>query len=123
MNEEAGAVSPVRLVVNLHSVPGAAAEYGQAWKSHGAEVAREAGCLQYELFQSISHPDHLAMLELWADRAAFESHWQQEMLRPQVRPELIGAPRTRTEGRDSVEIYWEQAEHRYSASAGLWVPR
>lgn len=116
-------MSAVRLVINLHSTPGGAEGYCLAWQPHRDEVLKEPGCLQYELFRSVSDPDNLAMLELWADRGSFDEHWEKELARQPVRPDLIGRADTRRAGRDGVEIYWEQAEHRYSASAGLWVPR
>jgi quinol monooxygenase YgiN len=116
-------MSAVRLVINLHTVPGAAEEYCAAWLAHGDEVRAEQGCLQYELFRSASDPDNLVMVELWADRAAFDAHWTAELARPPVRPDLIGRPDTRRYGRDGVEIYWEHAEQRWSGSAGQWVRR
>ncbi|GAB2459100.1 putative quinol monooxygenase [Jatrophihabitans fulvus] len=116
-------MAAVRLVVNLHTHPGKAEEYAQAWQAHADEVEEEPGCLQYELFRSARHPDNLAMLELWADRDAFDAHWALELTRPMVRPELIASAEGRELGRDGLEIYWEQSEQRWSSRRGEWVAR
>ena len=35
-----------------------------------AEVMKEPGCEQFEVFQSVVNPDKLALLERWKDQAA-----------------------------------------------------
>jgi quinol monooxygenase YgiN len=116
-------MSEVRLVINMHARPGMAAAYAAAWAPHQDEVRGEDGCLQYELFRSIVHPDHLALLELWHSRAAFDEHWEVERRRAPAGTEYLAHPRTREIGRDSLEIYWEKQEHRYDEERGLWTPR
>jgi quinol monooxygenase YgiN len=116
-------MSEVRLVINMHTSPGMAAAYAAAWAPHHDEVRREDGCLQYELFRSTVYPDHLALLELWRSRAAFDEHWGLERLRTAVGTEYLAHPRTREIGRDSLEIYWEKQEHRFDQELGLWTPR
>lgn len=65
---------PVRLVVTINAAPGKGGELAQAFRQRCAEVAQEPGCEQFEVFQSVLHPDKLALLELWKDQAALDAH-------------------------------------------------
>jgi quinol monooxygenase YgiN len=64
----------VRLVVTITAAPGKGAELAQAIRTRCAEVMREPGCEQFEVFQSVVNPDKLALLELWKDQAALDVH-------------------------------------------------
>ena len=57
----------VRLVVTITAAPGKGTELAQAYKGRCAEVMKEPGCEQFEVFQSVSDPDKLVLLELWRD--------------------------------------------------------
>jgi quinol monooxygenase YgiN len=46
--------------------------------------AKDAGCLQFEVFQSALNPDKLALLELWEDQAALDAHAKLQAARPPV---------------------------------------
>jgi len=47
------------------------------------EVSRQdAGCEQFEVFQSVSDPDKLVLLELWKDQAALDAHAKLQAQRP-----------------------------------------
>ena len=47
------------------------------------EVSRQdAGCEQFEVFQSVSEPDKLVLLELWKDQAALDAHAKLQAQRP-----------------------------------------
>ena len=35
---------------------------------------QDAGCEQFEVFQSVSDPDRLVLLKLWKDQAALGAH-------------------------------------------------
>lgn len=65
---------PVRLVVSITAAPGKGGELAQAFRQRCAEVAKEPGCEQFEVFQSVLNPDKLALLELWQDQAALDVH-------------------------------------------------
>jgi quinol monooxygenase YgiN len=78
----------VRLVVTISAVPGKGAELARAYGPRCAEVMREPGCEQFEVFQSITNPDRLALLERWKDQAALDVHAQVNKTRPPLRPEL-----------------------------------
>ena len=89
----------VRLVVKINAAPGKGAELARALVVRCAEVAVEdAGCEQYEIFQSTANPDNLVMLELWEDQAALDAHSQTNAKRPPLFPEL-------REGRGEREDY------------------
>jgi quinol monooxygenase YgiN len=64
----------VRLVVTITAAPGKGNELTQAMKARCADSSKDAGCLQFEVFQSALDPDKLALLELWEDQAALDAH-------------------------------------------------
>jgi quinol monooxygenase YgiN len=64
----------VRLVVTINAAPGKGGELAQVFRARCAEVMKEPGCEQFEVFQSALNPDKLALLELWSDQAALDVH-------------------------------------------------
>ena len=78
----------IRLVVTISALPGKGAELAQAYKVRCAEAAKEPGCEQFEIFQSVANPDRLALLERWVDQAALDVHARLNSTRPALRPEL-----------------------------------
>ena len=64
----------IRLVVSINAAPGKGAELAQAFRQRCAEVAKEPGCEQFEVFQSAVNPDKLVLLERWKDQAALDAH-------------------------------------------------
>ena len=64
----------VRLVVTINAAPGKGGELAQAFRGRCAEVMKEPGCEQFEVFQSVLNPDKLALLELWSDQAELDVH-------------------------------------------------
>jgi quinol monooxygenase YgiN len=65
---------PVRLVVTLNAAPGKGAELARLFRERCAEVMKEPGCQQFEVFQSALDPDKLVLLELWSDAEALAEH-------------------------------------------------
>jgi quinol monooxygenase YgiN len=78
----------IRLVVTITAAPGKGSELAKAYEARCAEVMKEPGCEQFEVFQSAVNPDRLALLERWADQAALEAHARLNQTRPALRPEL-----------------------------------
>ena len=78
----------IRLVVTITAVPGRGAELAKAYGPRCAEVMKEPGCEQFEVFQSAVNPDKLTLLELWKDAAALKAHAEVNKTRPPLRPEL-----------------------------------
>ena len=64
----------VRLVVTINAAPGKGGELAQVFRARCAEVMKEPGCEQFEVFQSVLNPDKLALLELWSNQAALDVH-------------------------------------------------
>src|SRR5436190_18388594 len=64
----------VRLIVIFHAAPGKGAELAQAMKARCDISRQDAGCEQFEVFQSVFDPDKLVLLELWKDQAALDAH-------------------------------------------------
>ena len=78
----------IRLVVTIAAASGKGSELAQVYKTRCAEVMKEPGCEQFEVFQSTVNPDRLALLERWVDQAALDSHAALNRSRPPLRPEL-----------------------------------
>ena len=78
----------IRLVVTITAAPGKGSELAQAYRARCAEVLKEPGCEQFEVFLSAVNPDRLALLERWTDQAALDVHAQLNSTRPPLRPEL-----------------------------------
>jgi quinol monooxygenase YgiN len=72
----------VRLVVTFHAAPGRGAELAQAMKARCEISRQDAGCEQFEVFQSALDPDKLVLLELWQDQAALDAHAKLQAQRP-----------------------------------------
>jgi quinol monooxygenase YgiN len=80
----------VRLVVSITAAPGKGAEFARAFRPRCEESRKDPGCLQFELFQSISDPDKFALLELWENQAALDNHAKLQAARPPL-PEGLRA--------------------------------
>jgi quinol monooxygenase YgiN len=78
----------VRLVVTITAAPGKGAELAQAYRARCEECMKETGCEQFEVFQSVLHPERLALLERWSDQAALDAHAKLNATRPALRPDL-----------------------------------
>ena len=53
-----------------------------------AEVTKEPGCEQFEVFQSVMNPDKLAILERWTYQKVLDAHAQRTGRHTPFRPEL-----------------------------------
>ena len=78
----------VRLIVTMTAAPGKASELAQAYRSRCAEIAKEPGCEQFEVFQSVVNPEKLVILERWSDQAALDVHAEVNKTRPALPSEL-----------------------------------
>lgn len=87
----------IRLVVTITAAPGKGFELAQAYRARCAEVMKEPGCEQFEVFQSVVNPDKLALLERWTDKAALDAHAQLNSTRPPLPPELRAGGRPERE--------------------------
>ena len=66
----------IRLAITITAVPGKGAQLADGYKTRCAEVMKEPGCEQFEIFQSLVNPDRLLLLERWTGlrRLARQSH-------------------------------------------------
>ena len=87
----------IRLVVTITAAPGKGSELAQAYRARCAEVMKEPGCEQFEVFQSVMNPDKLALLERWTDKAALDVHAQLNSTRPPLPSELRAGGRPERE--------------------------
>jgi quinol monooxygenase YgiN len=83
----------IRLIVTITAAPGKGAELAPEYRARCAEVMKEPGCEQFEVFQSVVNPDKLALLERWTDQAALDAHARRQG--PPLRPELRAGPTER----------------------------
>jgi len=80
----------VRLVVSITAAPGKGAQFAQAFKPRCEESRKDAGCQQFEIFQSVTNPDKFALLELWDSPEALADHAKLQAARPPL-PEGLRA--------------------------------
>jgi quinol monooxygenase YgiN len=78
----------IRLIVTISAAAGKGSELAQAYKSRCAEIKKEPGCEQFEVFQSAVNPDKLVLLERWKDQAALDAHAEVNKTRAPLPPEL-----------------------------------
>lgn len=78
----------IRLIVTITAAAGKGSELAQSYRARCAEVMKEPGCEQFEVFQSVVNPDKLALLERWTDQAALDAHARLNSTRPPLLPEL-----------------------------------
>jgi quinol monooxygenase YgiN len=78
----------VRLVVSFDAVPGKGAEFAKIFAERCKESRKDAGCLQFEMFQSVDNPDKFTLLELWESQEALDAHIQLLETRPPLPPGL-----------------------------------
>ena len=78
---------------------------------------REPGCLQYLRAQSVEHPEHFLLLELWRDQAVYDAHWHLRLKTGSGRRKAEPAPRRL--GANGLEFYRHQPfRHLYDR----WLP-
>jgi quinol monooxygenase YgiN len=78
----------VRLIVSITAAPGKGAELLQLYKARCADIVKEPGCQQFEIFQSGVNPDKLVILERWQDQASLDVHSKVNATRPPLPAEL-----------------------------------
>ena len=78
----------VRLIVTMTAAPGKGTELAQLYKARCADIAKEAGCEQFEIFQSGVNPDKLVILERWKDQASLDAHSKLNATRAPIPAEL-----------------------------------
>jgi quinol monooxygenase YgiN len=83
---------PVRVFVAIDALPGKGNELAKLRAPHQAEIRKEPGCEQFDLFQNTEDPDKLLLVERWTVEASLAAHAERNRGRPQVGPELRAGP-------------------------------
>ncbi len=78
----------VRLIVTITAAPGKGSELARLYKERCVDIAKEPGCEQFEVFQSVVNTDKLTLLERWVDQAALDVHSKANATRPPLPAEL-----------------------------------
>ena len=66
----------VDVVAHIEAKPGEEAFVRSVLESYVAPTRLEDGCLRYDLFADISHPQKFTFVEEWTTLAALEKHGQ-----------------------------------------------
>jgi quinol monooxygenase YgiN len=82
----------VRVIVAINAQPGKGTELAKVRAPYQAEVRKEAGCEQFDLFQNSENPDQLLLVERWTDQASLDAHAERNRGRPQVGADLRAGP-------------------------------
>jgi len=82
----------VRIILSITALPGKGTELALAMAPRLAEVRKEPGCEQYEVFQHTEEPDRLILLERWTDQAALAVHAELNRQRPRIGEDLRAGP-------------------------------
>jgi quinol monooxygenase YgiN len=88
VNEWEENVMALRLVVTITAAAGKGSELALEFKPRCLEIAKEPGCEQFEVFQSVVNPDKLVLLERWTNPAALDAHARLHSTLPPFKPEL-----------------------------------
>jgi len=64
----------IYVIATLTTKPGSIPALRQPAAACIEETLKEDGCIAYELFESLGHPDRLVFVERWATRVALTAH-------------------------------------------------
>lgn len=78
----------IRLIVGITAAPGKGSELAKLYKARCTDIAKEPGCEQFEVFQSVVNPDKLAILERWTDQPSLDVHAKVNATRAPLPAEL-----------------------------------
>ncbi len=71
----------IRHIITIQVAPRRAADFASAFQVVQASAYQEAGCEQYELFQSLDDTDKLVLLERWSNQELLDAHMAAERTR------------------------------------------
>lgn len=82
----------VRVIVSIDALPGKGPELARLRSPFQADVRKEPGCEQFDLFQNTENPDKLLLVERWSDQTSLDAHAERNRQRPSVGAELRAGP-------------------------------
>jgi quinol monooxygenase YgiN len=86
--------APLYVIVHVDYVPRRAAEGTAALQQFAADTRKDDGSLRVEIVQELVQPNHLILVEMWRNRAAYDGHLAAAhtiAFRTLVQP-MIGSP-------------------------------
>ena len=82
----------VRVIVSIAAKAGKGTELARLRADRDADVRKEPGCEQFDLFQNTQNPDQLLLVERWTDEASLEAHAERNRDRAPLGADLRGGP-------------------------------
>ena len=84
----------VDVIAHLHAKAGKESELRKVPESFVAPTRLEEGCIRYDLFVDLDHPNKFTFIEEWASREALNKHGQSAHIQEGRKhfPELLGDP-------------------------------
>jgi quinol monooxygenase YgiN len=76
----------IRIIVPMRALPGKGPELARLRAPRHAEVRKDPGCEQFDLYQNAEDPDDLLLVERWTDEASLNAHYT--LNRPRIGEEL-----------------------------------
>lgn len=73
-------IGTVRVIARLVAQTESVEELKLALSALVTPVRQQAGCLQYELWQDRSEPNHFVFLEVWESQAALDAHAASQLM-------------------------------------------
>ncbi|MFM8573190.1 MAG: putative quinol monooxygenase, partial [Pirellula sp.] len=79
---------------HIHAKPGKENELREILESFVAPTRKEDGCIRYDLFVDLDHPQKFTFIEEWASREALNKHSQSDHIQAGRKhfPDLLGEP-------------------------------
>lgn len=71
----------IRVVAKCHVKPEKVQEFIDMCKKLVDETVKEEGCIEYGLYQELSNPQILTMLEEWRDEGSLDEHMKSDHFR------------------------------------------
>ncbi|MCE2754293.1 MAG: antibiotic biosynthesis monooxygenase [Pirellula sp.] len=84
----------VDVVAHLNAKPGCEDQLRRVLESFVGPTRQEDGCIRYDLFVDLDHPNRFTFIEEWASRDALEKHGQSAHIQEGRKhfPDLLGDP-------------------------------
>ena len=60
----------------MEAVEGRGDELAESYAGRCPGIRQEPGCINFEFYRSVEHPDHFILHEEWQDEAALDGHRQ-----------------------------------------------
>jgi quinol monooxygenase YgiN len=80
-------MTQIRVLLNFrHQTSETADAQIERSKAIAANGLQEHGCLQYEVYRSVTNPNNIAVLELWESKKVYDEHWRRQKSPPKPFP-------------------------------------